>query len=78
MYSVTVVGPHGLTRASTFDTGYRESVRLACCELHEAMRGGLGRRAPKLTPSERPHPRPLALKLLDGSTEPDLGGDRLE
>ena len=40
MNSVTVFGDHGLTRTSAFDAGYREAVRLACCELHEAMRGG--------------------------------------
>jgi hypothetical protein len=38
-YSVAVIGPDGLTRASTFDTAYREAVRLACCKLQEAMRG---------------------------------------
>ncbi len=36
---VTVFGDHGLTRTSAFDTGYREAVRLACCELYKAMGG---------------------------------------
>ena len=29
MYSVAAIGPHWLTRTSTFNTGYREAVRLA-------------------------------------------------
>jgi len=37
--SVTVFGPNKLTRTTTFDTGYREAVRLACCALYEGMRG---------------------------------------
>jgi hypothetical protein len=34
-----VIGDHGLTHTSAFDSGYREAVRLACCELYKAMRG---------------------------------------
>jgi hypothetical protein len=38
--SVTVFGDRGLARTAAFDTGYREAVRLACCELYMATRGG--------------------------------------
>lgn len=44
LYSVAVIGPHGQTHAGTFDTGYREAVRVACCALHEAMGRGVGDR----------------------------------
>jgi hypothetical protein len=37
---VTVFGDPGRTGTSAFDAGYREAVRLACCELYKAMRGG--------------------------------------
>jgi hypothetical protein len=38
--SVSVFGSNGLAITSTFDTGYREAVRLACSELCQAMGGG--------------------------------------
>lgn len=41
MNSVTVFGDHGLTYTSAFDSGYREAVRLACCELYNTMRSAL-------------------------------------
>jgi hypothetical protein len=40
MNFVTVFGDHGLSRTRAFDTGYREAVRLACCELYKPTRGG--------------------------------------